>query len=52
MIGIVKEGYKCFQEIALTNGFFIDPTSRFAVDHGMPLACSHFYPLIINTLDV
>ena len=51
MIGTVKEGSQCFQEVPLTNGLFIDPVSKLAVDHGTPLACSRFYPLIVKTLE-
>ena len=47
LVGTVKEGATCYQEVPLTNGLFIDPVSMLAVNHGTPLACSRFYPLII-----
>ena len=37
--------------VPLTNGLFIDPVSKLVVNHGTPLACSRFYPLIIRTLE-
>ena len=51
MIGTVKEGRHCFKEVPLTNGLFIDPVSKLAVDHETPLAWSRFYPLIVKTLE-
>ena len=51
MVGNVKEGTQCFQEVPLTNGLLIDPVSKLTVDHKTPRACSCFYPLIIWTLE-
>ena len=51
IIGTVKEGSEWYQEVPLTNGLFIDPISKLAVNHGKPLACFRFYPLIIKTLE-
>ena len=51
LVGTVKGGTTCYQEVPLTNGLFIDPVSKLAVSHGTPLACSRFYPLIIRTLE-
>ena len=51
LVGTVKEGTNCYQEVPLTIGLFIDPVSKLAVNHGTPLACSRFYPLIIRTLE-
>ena len=42
LVGFVKEGTTCYWEVPLTNGLFIDPVSKLAVNHGTPLACSRF----------
>ena len=51
LVGAVKEGTTCYQEVPLTNGLCINPVSKLAVNDGTPLACSWFYPLIIRTLE-
>ena len=47
--GTILETSECFEEVPLVGGLYVDPVTRLASQHGTPMPCSQYFPLIIQT---
>jgi hypothetical protein len=44
--GKILETSKCFEEVPLVGGLYVDPVTRLASQHGTPMPCSQYFPLM------
>ena len=47
--GKILETTECFEEVPLVGGLYVDPVTRLASQHGTPMPCSRYFPLIVRT---
>ena len=51
-MGKILETSDCFEEVPLEGGLYVDPVTRLASEHGTPIPCSRYFPLVVRTQNV